>query len=161
MRERAGRQKVQEGLRGFPNLAILTKSATPGEAQLTFGHAAIGNKSLGGYFVAFAVVVDLSSPSVISLNIDNDFDADDDMIHLPITEVLLRAATGDLARSKKQRDWTPRNAVLLPPFLRKAAILQGDSDAGELLKIFACSITESEKGGETPAGETTATTKTA
>ena len=31
----------------FHNLAILTKSATPGKMQLTFIHAAVGNKSLG------------------------------------------------------------------------------------------------------------------
>ena len=57
-------------------------------------------------------------------------------------EVLLRAAAGDLARSKKQRYCTSCNAVLLPPFLTKAAILQGESDAGELLKIFTRSIME-------------------
>ena len=31
----------------FPNLAILTKSSTRGEVQLTFGHSTVGNKSLG------------------------------------------------------------------------------------------------------------------
>ena len=56
--------------------------------------------------------------------------------------VLLHTAAGDLARSKKQRDWTSRNAVLLPPILTEAAILQCESDADELLKIFARSITE-------------------
>ena len=59
-----------------------------------------------------------------------------------IAEVLLHAATGDLARSKKQRDWTSRNAVLLQPFLTEAAILHGESDTGDLLKVFARSITE-------------------
>ena len=39
----------------FPNLAILTQSSTPGEIQLTFGHTAVGNKSLGEYVVAFAL----------------------------------------------------------------------------------------------------------
>ena len=28
----------------FPNVAILTKSATPGNTQLTFKHASVGNK---------------------------------------------------------------------------------------------------------------------
>ena len=92
--------------------------------------------------MAFALVGNLSSPSMISLNIEIAFAADGDKIRLPIAEVLLRAAGGDLARSKKQRDWIPRNAVLLPPFLTEAAILHGESDAGELLKIFARSITE-------------------
>ena len=30
----------------LPNLAILKKSTTPGEVQLTFVHASVGNKSL-------------------------------------------------------------------------------------------------------------------
>ena len=109
----------------FPNLAILTKSSTPGEIQLTFGHAAVENKSLGESVVAFALAGDLISPSVISFNIDIAFAADGEKIRLPIAEVLLRAAAGNLARSKKQCDWTTRNAVLLPPFLKEAAILHG------------------------------------
>ena len=39
----------------FPNLGILTKSSTPGEIQLTFGHAAVGSKSMGEFVVAFAL----------------------------------------------------------------------------------------------------------
>ena len=52
------------------NLAILTKSATSGKVQLTFGHAAVGRKSLGEYVVAFTLTGDLSSPSIVSLKID-------------------------------------------------------------------------------------------
>ena len=73
---------------------------------------------------------------------------DGDKIRLPIAEFLLRNAAGDLDRWKKQRDWTPQNAILLPPFLTEAAILHGESDAGKLLKIFARSITEWAKEGE-------------
>ena len=101
----------------FPNLMILTKSSTPGKIQLTFGHADDGNKSLGESVVAFALSGDLSSPSMISFNTESAFAADGDKISLPIAEVLFRAAAGDLTRSKKQIDWTPRNAVLLPLFL--------------------------------------------
>ena len=119
----------------FPNLVILVKSSTPGDIQLTFGHAAVGNKSLGESVVAFALAGDLSSPSVISFNIEISFAADGKNILLLIAEVLIRAAAGDLAQSKKQRDWTSRNAVLLPKFLTEAAILHGESDAGELLKV--------------------------
>ena len=126
----------------FPNLAILTKSSTPGEIQLTFGHAVIGNKSLGEPVVAFALAGDLSSPSVISFNIEIAFATDGEKIHLPITEVLLCAAAGDLVRSKKQHSWTSRNAVLFPPILTEATILHGESDTGELQKIFARSIAE-------------------
>ena len=113
----------------FPYIAILTKSATPGEIQLTFGYMAVGNKSLGESVVVFDFTGDLSSPYVISLKMDITFAADGDKIFLPIAEVLLRAAAGDLARYK--------NAILLPPFLTEAAFLHGDSDAGKLLKIFA------------------------
>ena len=37
----------------FTHIAILTKSATPGEVQLKFGHAVSGNKPLGESIVAF------------------------------------------------------------------------------------------------------------
>ena len=126
----------------FTNLAILTKSSTPGNIQLTLGHVAVGNKSLGEYVVALALAGDLSSPSVISFNIDIVFAADGHNIRLPIAEVLFRAAAGDLAQSKEQRDRTSCNTVLLPPFLTETVILHGESDVYELLNIFAFSITE-------------------
>ena len=91
--------------------------------------------------MAFALAGELSSSSVISFNIKIAFAADGKKIRLLIAEVLLHTAAGDLARSKKQRDWTSRNAFLLPPFLTEAAILHGESDAGKLLNIFARSIT--------------------
>ena len=81
----------------FPNLAILTKSSTPGNIQLTFGHTAVGNKSLGEFVVAFALSGDLNSPSVISFKIEIAFAADGNKIRLRIAEVLLLAAAGDLA----------------------------------------------------------------
>ena len=104
----------------------------PGEIQLTFGHMAVGNKSLGESVVA----------SVISFNINIAFAADGDKIRLPISEILLCSAAGNLGQSKKQIYWTSCNTILLPPFLTEAAILHGESDAGELLKIFDRSITE-------------------
>ena len=103
--------------------------------------------------MVFPLEVYLSSPSVISVKIDIAFAAEGDKICLPIPEVLLCAAAGDLARSKKQRDWTPHNAVLLPSFLMEAATLCGESDAGDLLKISACSITEWSKEGENVSRE--------
>ena len=90
----------------------------------------------------FALAGDISSPFISPLKIDINFAADGDKIRLPITEVILCTATGNHTRSKKQRDWTPRSAVLLPPFLTEAEILHGESDTGKLLKIFARSITE-------------------
>ena len=52
--------KFKRFCKDCPNLAILTKSATPGEIQLMFGHAAVGNKSLGEFVVAFVLTGDLS-----------------------------------------------------------------------------------------------------
>ena len=135
-------EKFKRVCEDFPNLVILTKSSTPGKIQSTFGHAAVGNKSLGESVVAFALAGDLRSPSLIHFTIEIAFATDGDKIRLPIAEFLLFVAAGNLARSKIQRDWTPCNDVLLPPFLTKAAILQGESDAGELLNIFVRSITE-------------------
>ena len=54
--------------------------------------------------MSFALADDLSSLSVISFNIEIAFAADGDKIHLPIVEFLLRAAAGNLARSKKKSD---------------------------------------------------------
>ena len=85
----------------FPNIAILTKSATPGEIQLTFVHAAAGNKSFGGSVVFFFLAGNLISPSVISLKIEIALAAECDKIRLPIAEVLIRAAGSNLACSKK------------------------------------------------------------
>ena len=111
----------------FPNPGILTKISTPGEIQLTFSHMAIGNKFLGEFVVAFALAGDLGSPSVISFNLEISFAPDREKIRLLITEVIFRAAAGDLTRSKKQRDWLSRKAVLLPTFLTEAAIFHGKS----------------------------------
>ena len=98
----------------FPNLSILTKISTPGEIKLMFGHAAVGNKSLGESVVAFALAGNLISPSVISFNTEIAFATDGEKKRLPITEVLLCAAAADLKQYKKQRYWTSRNTVLLP-----------------------------------------------
>ena len=90
----------------------------------------------------FARDGDLSSPYVISLNIDINFSADGDKICIPIVEVILRTAAGDLERSKNQRYWTPPNTVLFPQFITEAAILHGEWDAGQILNIFSRSITD-------------------
>ena len=88
--------KYKDVCEDFPNLGILTKSSTHGEIQLTFGHAAVGNKPLGESVVAFALAGDLGSPSVISFILEIAFATDGENIQLPIVEVLLSAASGDL-----------------------------------------------------------------
>ena len=82
-------EKYKTVCNDFPNLAILAKSATPGKVQLTFARATIGNKSLEESAVAFALVGNLDSPSVVSININIAFTTECDKIRLPITEVLL------------------------------------------------------------------------
>ena len=126
----------------FPNIVTFTKSSTPVEIQLMFGHTVVGNKSLEESIVAFALAGDLGSPSVISFYLEIAFSTDREKIRLPIAEVLLRAAAGNIVRSNNQRNWKSRNSVLLPPFLTESAILHGELDAGDLLNIFARSITE-------------------
>ena len=77
-------EKYKRVCEDFPNIAILTKSATPGNIQLTFGHPAVGNKSLGEPVAAFDLAGDISSPSVISPKIEIAFAADGNKICLPI-----------------------------------------------------------------------------
>ena len=137
----------------FPNLPILTKSDTPGQVQLAFTHASIGNKSLGESVTVFALTVSLDSPSIVLIDVNIEFSMDGDKIRLPIAEVFLRDGAGNFARSKKRRDWTPQNSVLLLPLLTEAEILDGQTSVEYLLKIFMRSITqrgeeEIEYGGD-------------
>ena len=90
-------EKYKNVCEDFPNLEILTKSSTPGEIQLTFRHATVGNNSLGESVQDFALVGDLGSPSIISFNFEIAFSPDGEKICLPIVEVLLCAVAGDLA----------------------------------------------------------------
>ena len=53
-------EKYKRVCENFPNLAILTKSVISGEIQLTFGHMAVGNNSLGESVVVFALAGNLS-----------------------------------------------------------------------------------------------------
>ena len=39
----------------FPNIVLLTKSATPGNIQVTFVHVFVGNKSFRETFTAFTL----------------------------------------------------------------------------------------------------------
>ena len=89
--------KFKKVCEDFPNIAILTNRSTPGEIKLTFVHAAIRNNSFGCSAVAFVLASNLSSPYVLSFKIEITFAADGDNINLLIVEVLLCAASGDLA----------------------------------------------------------------
>ena len=48
-------EKCKKVRNDFPNLAILTNKATPGEVHLTFAHATVGNNSFGESVVAFSL----------------------------------------------------------------------------------------------------------
>ena len=89
----------------FPNPVLLIKSATPGDIQDTFGHASIGNKSLGETVTAFALAGSLESPMVVSIDADITFSSTGEKIRLPVMKVLLRAAVDNLVPSKKLGDW--------------------------------------------------------
>ena len=65
-----------------------------------------------------------------------DFANTYDKIWIPVTKVLLHAAIGDLDILKEQREWLPLNAVLLPPFLTEAAVLDNKTAVANLLKVF-------------------------
>ena len=84
----------------FPNVMILTKSATLGEIQVTFHHASFGEKSLRETDTAFTLVGYHKYLTVVSINTKRAFTSAGDKIRLPITEVLLHAAVVDLAQSK-------------------------------------------------------------
>ena len=110
-------EKFKRVCKDVPNLEILTKSVTTGEVQLTFTRTSVGNKSLGEPVTAFALTESLEALAVISIDADIAFANSGDKTRLPVTELLLRAAVGNLARPKKQRIWVAINAVILPPFL--------------------------------------------
>ena len=103
-------------------MVVLTNIATPGEIQATYAHASVGNKSFGKTVTAFSLAGSLEAPTMVSIDIERTFAGNGDKISLPTTEVLLHAAAGKLAKPKKPRDWTARNAVLLLPLLTEIAL---------------------------------------
>ena len=89
----------------FPNLAILTKSAMLDEEPLTFENVSFRKNSLGESVAAFSLEGSLDSPFIVLIDIDIIFTMDGVKFCLPIAEVLLLAAKGDLVRFKKQWYW--------------------------------------------------------
>ena len=93
MYKQAGHRKIQESLQGFPKSCHTHQQRHSGRDSVNVRP----HGGLGESVVAFALAGDLSSPSVISLNIEIAFAADGDKIRLPIAEVLLCAAASNLA----------------------------------------------------------------
>ena len=111
---------------------------------MMFDHASVGKTFLGESITAFSLARSLDSPTVVLLDTNVALAIVGDKIRLPISEVLLYAASGDLSRSKKQRYWVPLKSVLLSLLLTEAAILGGETSVEDLLNIFARSITDRE-----------------
>ena len=81
---------------------------------------------------------------MVSVDIEIAFVGDDKNIRLPKTEFLLCAAVGKLVKSKKLRDWTSRNVVLLPPFLTEIVIINEETTSEALFNISTERINRQE-----------------
>ena len=142
--DKPSRSKFKRISTNLPNLAILTKRATPGDIQATYIHTSVWNKSIGKNITHFALVLYLEAPTMVLIYIERAFAGNGEKISLPTTEVLLCAAAGKLEKSKKFWDWTARNAVLLLPSPTDTALTKRETTSEALLKIFAESITDQE-----------------
>ena len=119
---------------------MLTKSATPGNIKVTFGHTSVGNKSLGETATTFVLAGYLESPMVVSIDARRAFTSAEKKIRLLFMEAFIHAAVGDLVQLKKLRDWASLNAILLPPLLTKAVVLDGETLKVDLIKFFASMV---------------------
>ena len=112
--------KLKRVCADFPDIMLLTKSATHRKSKVIYAHTSIGNKSIGETVTTFALVVFLKAPNLVMIDVESD--GAGNKIHLPTTEVLLRAAIGNISKSKSIRNWAALNAVLHPPLLAKTVI---------------------------------------
>ena len=90
-----------------------------------YAHASVGKKSLGETVTVFSLARYLKAPNVVLIDIWRAFSRDRESTYLPTTELLLQAATENLAISKMLQYWTSSNSVLLPPFLTEAVTNDG------------------------------------
>ena len=138
--DKPARTKFKGVCVNFPNIALLAKSAMPGNIQVTFGHVSVGNKPLGQTVTIFFLVGYLKSLTVVYIGAERVFSRSIEKICLSVTEVLLHVAFGDFTRSKNMRYWLLLNAVLLPTFLAEAVFLDGETSSMEIINIFSDSI---------------------
>ena len=122
--------KFKQVCADFPNLALPTNSVKPGEVQVMYSHASVGNKSLGEIVTTFVLEVLLEAPTVVTINAEHNFSGAVYQIPLPITKLLLHAAIGDLSNSKNLRNCAALNAVFLPPLLTNGVIFKGEAIMG-------------------------------
>ena len=99
-------------------------------------HAPVGNKSLGESISVLSLAGSLESPTFVSTNNDIYSVNDSNNIRIPVTNVLLCAAVGNLSISKKKRYWVALNSMIIPKFLTEATILDGETSAEKLLRVF-------------------------
>ena len=71
------------------DFALLTKTTKPGEVQVTYAHASVGNTPLRETVTAFTLVVSLETPSVATTDDECAFIGASNKICIPTTEVLL------------------------------------------------------------------------
>ena len=142
--EDPARSKFKRVCTEFPILAVLTKSATPGDIQVTYAYASVGNKSLSKTVTAFDLEGYLETPTLVWIDIKRTFAGNGEKIRLPMIEVFLHAAAGELAKLNKLRDWTSINAVLLPPFLTETVLTNVETSVEALLNIFSKRINKQE-----------------
>ena len=57
----------------LPNIALLNKSATPGDIQINFGHTSVGNNPPGETVTTFALAGSLESLTVVSMDFECAF----------------------------------------------------------------------------------------
>ena len=88
----------------FTNLALITKSAKPGDIQVNFDHASAGKPPPGETVNAFDLVVYLESLTLVSIDAKRTLVSAAKKIHIPVMEFFLRAAIGDFTHSKNMRD---------------------------------------------------------
>ena len=60
--------KLKRVYTDFPNIILLTKSATPSDIQITFGHAFLQKKSLRESVATLALAGSLESLTVVFIN---------------------------------------------------------------------------------------------
>ena len=94
-------EKYKKVCDDFSNLAILTKSVMPGEVQLIFTHVSFRKNPLGESVAAFSLAGSLDSPYFVFIDINITFTIYSDKIRLLVSDILIRAAADNLARSKK------------------------------------------------------------
>ena len=95
------RSKFRRVYIGLPNLAVPTKSAMPGDMQVTYVHASVGNKYLRETVTDFSLSGYLKAPTVVLIDAEYTFAGYSEKIHLPTTEILLRATIDNLEKPKK------------------------------------------------------------